>query len=49
MHKLTPRVMLWLTCTNILREYIVTDIVVVVDVVGIVVVVAIALKTTSAV
>ena len=32
MHKLTPRVMLWLTCTNILWEYVVTNIVVVVDV-----------------
>ena len=25
MHKLTPRVMLWLTCTNILWEYVVTN------------------------
>ena len=33
MHKLTPRVMLWLTCTNILWQYVVTNIVVVVDVV----------------
>ena len=39
MHKLTPRVMLWLTCTNILWEYVVTNIVVVVDVVCIVFVV----------
>jgi len=45
MHKLTPRVMLWLTCTNILWEYVVTNIVVVVDAVCIVVVVVIAFET----
>jgi len=39
MHKLTPRVMLCLTCTNILWEYVVTNIVVVIDVLCIVVVV----------
>ena len=44
MHKLTPRVMLWLTCTNILWEYVVTNIIVI-DVVCIVVVVVIAFET----
>ena len=46
MHKLTPWVVLWLTCTNILWEYVVTNIVVVVvDAVCIVVVVVIAFET----
>jgi len=50
-HKLTPRVMLWLTCTNILWEYVVTNIVVVIDVVCIVVVVVMSLhsRPTSAI
>ena len=51
MHNLTPRVMLWLTCTNILWEYVVTNIVVVIDVVCIVVVVVMSLhlRPTSAI
>ena len=51
MHKLTPRVMLWLTCTNILWEYVVTNIVVVIDVVCIVVVDVMSLhsRPTSAI
>jgi len=51
MHKITPRVMLWLTCTNILWEYVVTNIVVVLDVVCIVDVVVMSLhsRPTSAI